>query len=213
MATSDEGWEDFDVFRDQSLALRERRVAFERLVAKKWKYVNNAARTVLYEVCDGKPPRGADPEQMAVDAFHVLGMKRDEVDNPHSFLWGALRMFAHRFKESANKLADNRALTYERLLPHHFQQDPESEEEILQERQRVSVAIGKLTKNHQQVIELHDYDGLTFKEIDQFLGLKTGGARQRHCRARVRLAELLREDFHPTKPAPRSARTPKTPLD
>lgn len=202
MAKSDEGWANLARYRDESLTRRQREAAFETLVNEQWGYVSRSARTVLDEICDHRPPRGVDIEQITNDAFYVLGMKSGTFDcSPKKYIWGILRVLAHRYKENGNKRADRRALSYETLLAHPTGLDPDSEETILTERQRVSVAIGQLTPALQEVIELHDYQGFEFEEIDKMLGLKSGGARQRHCRARMRLAQLLTSPAPEAKPA------------
>jgi RNA polymerase sigma factor (sigma-70 family) len=200
MATSDDGWAGFTRYRDTSLTLREREAAFETLYLAKREYIERAAERVMSELCNGTPPRGVDYEQMGVDAFYVLGKNSEAVDTtPKKYLWGILRNLAHKNREHANKRLDRHALSFESLLvpPTGHPADPEA---LLLERQRVSEAIAQLSPALQEVIDLHDYQGHSFPEIDKLLGLKPGGARQRHCRARLRLAEILIRPFHPKSP-------------
>lgn len=213
MATTDDNWDSFWRYRDSSLPRRQREAAFTSLIDQNFAYVEDAAKKVLNEICDGKPPRGVDAAQIALEAFHVLGMKAEAVTTtPKSYIWGILRMLAHRQKDKAMKRADRRALSYDSLVAHPTGGDPDSVEAILDERQRVSEAIAKLSPRLQQVIDLHDFQALEFKEIDRLLGLKPGGARQRHCRARMKLAELLVRPF-PATNAPEPSDSDEPTLD
>src|SRR5262245_14534187 len=126
MASTDDEWGHFWRYRDESLSAREREAAFEALVNERKRYVAQAAWTVLQEVCDGRPPRGVDIEQMVLDAFLVLGMKPWAVDDsPKSFIWAVLRNLAHRYKSSGKRRLDGQALSVEDLLVPPA--DPEAE--------------------------------------------------------------------------------------
>lgn len=197
MERRNDGWEAFARYRDTSLPLRQREAAFELLVNQEKTYVEYAARTVVSEICNGKPPRGFDAEQMALDAFFILAMKSGSVTaSPKSYIWGVLRILARRFKDKGNRRLDGRALSVEFLVAEPGSVHPDSEEVLLEERVRISEAIVNLSPALQEVIELYNFQGFEFEEIDSLLGLKSGAARQRHCRARMKLAQLLVEPFY-----------------
>lgn len=71
----------------------------------------------------------------------------------------------------------------------------ESPPRIVDRQERIEKLVDvleSLKKEHQQVIELRDFDGLSFAEIGQHLGRSEGAVQMLHARALMSLAESLK---------------------
>jgi RNA polymerase sigma-70 factor (ECF subfamily) len=59
--------------------------------------------------------------------------------------------------------------------------------------QRIREAIEQLSDEQKEVMLLNKYEGLTYREIGEILGVSTESVKQRAYRAHMRLRELLKE--------------------
>ena len=74
--------------------------------------------------------------------------------------------------------------------------NPEALLELSQEHQQLYIAIWQLPNNQRIALELRHFQGLTYQEMAQTMGLPLNTVRSHLYRARRKLAELLKEDHH-----------------
>lgn len=95
-------------------------------------------------------------------------------------------------RRSDTSLDENEGLTQVQQLPHP---DPSPQEHVeAQERQlTLEQGLAQLSEEHRRILVLRELSGLSYQEIGDLLGLSPGTVKSRLARARLALANYLRQ--------------------
>ena len=152
--------------------------AFDRLFEK--------YQIPLYSICYRYTRNGADARDLTQDIFiKIYNNLKKFNEKSKLFTW-------------LYRIAVNTCISFKRKERNPVQEcEPARKTIFMDERVRMKIAIddalAKLPERQKMSFILHHYEGYTFNEIGEIMGITTGAAKANHFNAIKKLQVLLRE--------------------
>ncbi len=178
------------------LALDGERYGFEQLVRR---YRDRIFKSVRYQV--GCPNLADDiVQETFLRAFLNLGSFRQQ-SKFFTWLYCIARNVGHSF---ARRRRDTLPLEALHDCPAQCwtgpHQSPQWNLEQRETREQVREALSRISESHRQLLILREFDGLSYKKIEEVLQLRSGTVRSRLARARAQLKKELKPGrFHSSR--------------
>lgn len=135
----------------------------------------------------------ADAEDLLQDVLVTLYERRGELGGIDSLGVWASRVLYNRFVDQARRYARRRIESLTERADLEPAAAPDATADDVLDIKRVQTAIEQLSREHREVLLLHDAEGYKLMEIQQITGIPVGTLKSRLHRARARLRVLLGE--------------------
>jgi RNA polymerase sigma-70 factor, ECF subfamily len=159
------------------------RSAFEILVRR---HLRAAYAVALAELADSR-----DAEDAVQDSFITALERLDDCRDPAAFSAWFRRIVRNRARSVRRRERIRDTSSLDMVLTARSTDDPARDLERTDMRQRLEMALGKLTDVQRQVVLMHDLEGFRHREIAADLGLPEGTVRSHLFLARRALRDLL----------------------
>jgi RNA polymerase sigma-70 factor, ECF subfamily len=159
------------------------RSAFEILVRR---HLRAAYAVALAELADAR-----DAEDAVQDSFITALERLDDCRDPTAFSAWFRRIVRNRARSVRRRERIRETSSLDTVLTARSTDDPARDLERTDMRQRLEMALGKLTDVQRQVVLMHDLEGFRHREIAADLGLPEGTVRSHLFLARRALRDLL----------------------
>ena len=133
----------------------------------------------------------ADAEDLLQDVLVTLYERRGELDSIDSLSIWASRVLYNRFVDQARRYARRRMESLTARADLEPATGPGANADDVLDIRRVQTAIEQLSREHREVLLLHDAEDYKLIEIQQITGVPVGTLKSRLHRARARLRGLL----------------------
>jgi len=129
-------------------------------------------------------------KDIAQDSWNTIILKLKDLKNPNSFGSWALRIIYSKSFDwlRAQKRISNKKLEYKHSVD--YIEEELEERELL--KQKLKIAIGKLSEQQQMVIKLFYTEEYSLKEISKTLNISVGTTKSRLFHAREKLKQILK---------------------